>query len=600
MNDRVVDKSRGNELQKVWERAWPDALALWSPFVKLRAPVWCTTRDQEKQERLSDSFAMIRLNDHSIVISLRQIQERGLQRFAKEVLAHEIGHHVFCPADLTDNARLLAYMRAGLPTKEHLAPLISNLYSDLLINDRLQRIAELDIAGVYLQLGGNCKDSLWTFYMRVYERLWRLPTRTLVQGELDDRIDQDAQLGARLIRSYAKDWLGGGGRFAALCLPYLMEDEAEKSRMVLAPLLDTRASGAGALPDGLAEIDSDELTGAIHPAEDPELSGVETSDEGASDMPGSTGISEQGSGTTGRKTAKNYRQPFEYAEVLRAAGVDLDNKDIVANYYRERAVPHLIPFPTRELPESTDPFPEGLDVWEMSSPIEQIDWLGTLLASPYVIPGVTTRERLSGISPGQTPNTLPIDLYLGVDCSGSMGNPGQTLSFPILAGAIIALSALRSGSRVKVVLSGEPGRSLSTDGFLGDRKTVMRTLTSYLGTGYAFGIHRLRETFATRKPTDRPVHILIVSDNDLFSMLDEEGDGRIGWDVAKAALNQAKAGGTIVLELPQHVRSANWAQNVPEYIARLRNDGWNVAIVASMDELVDFARKFARATYVRS
>ena len=29
-------------------------------------------------------------------------------------------------------------------------------------------------------------------------------------------------LGARLIRSYARDWLDGSGKFAALCLPYLL------------------------------------------------------------------------------------------------------------------------------------------------------------------------------------------------------------------------------------------------------------------------------------------------------------------------------------------------------------------------------------------
>ena len=39
---------------------------------------------------------------------------------------------------------------------------------------------------------------------------------------------------------------------------------------------DTRCAGQGAIPDGLTEIDADELTGAIHPADDPELSGVES------------------------------------------------------------------------------------------------------------------------------------------------------------------------------------------------------------------------------------------------------------------------------------------------------------------------------------
>lgn len=199
-----------------WSAQWPAALAVWSRFVQLHPPLWCFTRAEEDAAQLADSFAMIRLVDHSVVISLRQVSQQGLQGFAREILAHEIGHHVYCPADLTDNARMLARMRVGLPTKEHLAPFIANLYSDLLINDRLQRSAELDISGVYLQIGSRCRDRLWTLYMRTYELLWKLERGQLARGEIGDRLNQDAQLGARLIRSYSKDWLDGAGRFAAL------------------------------------------------------------------------------------------------------------------------------------------------------------------------------------------------------------------------------------------------------------------------------------------------------------------------------------------------------------------------------------------------
>ena len=127
-----------------------------------------------------------------------------------------------------------------MPTKEHLAAFVSNLYSDLLINDRLHRGASLDISGVYDRLGKGTQDRMWTLYMRIYELLWRLPRGQHATGEIDARLNQDAQLAARLIRSYARDWLDGAGRFAALCLPYLIEDEAEKTRKCLAPWLDTK------------------------------------------------------------------------------------------------------------------------------------------------------------------------------------------------------------------------------------------------------------------------------------------------------------------------------------------------------------------------
>jgi hypothetical protein len=462
--------------------------------------------------------------------------------------------------------------------------MIANLYADLLINDRLQRLASLDMAGVYQKLGSPKASKLWTLYLRMYELLWNLPRGTLASQPFDARLNQDAQLGARLIRSYSRDWLRGGGRFAALCLPYAIEEQ-EQAAAACRSWCDTRDAGRGGFPDGLAEIDEDELSGAIHPAEDPELSGLDPDSQTNESAVAKGRVPGE---LSGQKTTRSYRQPFEYNEALKAAGVELDGREVTARYYRERALPHLIPFPVQRLARATDLLPEGLDVWDVSAPLEQVDWLGTLLASPTIVPGVTTRERLYGESPGPDPQTKPIDLYVGIDCSGSMGDPAHQLSYPVLAGAIVALSALRAGSRVKVVLSGEPGQTLSTDGFVRDASIVMKTLASYLGTGYSFGIHRLEETFAEADPPRRAVHVLIVSDHDMFSMLDEMGNGRQGWQVAREALARCGGGGTFVLQLhvPTH-----------PYLERMRQDGWNVCRVSSMEELVEFARQFSRLNY---
>jgi hypothetical protein len=261
-------------------------------------------------------------------------------------------------------------------------------------------------------------------------------------------------------------------------------------------------------------------------------------------------------------------------------------------------MPHLIPFPSRQQPHAIDPIPEGLEVWDVDSPISEIDWFGTLVEGTEPIPGVTTRRRMTGDSPDGEPDRVPIDLYLGVDCSGSMGNPAHHLSYPVLAGAIIALSALRSGSKVKVVLSGEPGRTVSTDGFLRQSSTILTTLTDYLGTGYAFGIHRLRETFDQLPRGARPIHILIVSDNDMFKMLDDrESRGATGWDIAERAIEQAGGGATFVLELPDYVLGASWGKETHGYLEKIRAIGWNVNIVSSMDQLVQFARDFSKRNY---
>jgi hypothetical protein len=566
-----------------WHTQWEEALAVWSRFTRLSPPTLCRDEAEEQREGLTASFAMIRLRDHAVVIALRQIESRGLQRFAVPILAHEIGHHVYAPGDLADHARLLARIRVGLPTRENLAGYVANLYTDLLINDRLQRGAALDMAGVYRALREEPVDGLWALYLRIYETLWSLPFGTLGAAAVDARTRTDAALGARLIRAYARDWVKGGGRFAALCLPYLME-AGEEELQRLAAWFDTRDAGAGGeAPDGLTELDDDEGSGAIHPAEDPDLTGLGGPAE-PEDGPGDgTGRAIRG----GRK--HNYRDPLRYVELMRSAGVELSEDELVLRYYRERARPHLIRFPVRMSRLAADPLPEGVETWEPGSPLEDIDWTETAARSPVVVPGVTTVQRVFGTSEGAQPERIPLDLYLGVDCSGSMQNPRYAVSYPVLGAVIMALSALRAGARVRAVLSGEPGSHSSTDGFERREREILKVLTGYLGTGYAFGVLRLQEDLLDAPPPKRPVHLMVVTDSDIFHML---GEVKTGWEIAERALRAAGGGGTLVLHM-------NGPQGREAPIERLRGFGWDVRFVASWEDLVAFARAFSRATWGR-
>lgn len=567
------------ELRDRWADRWEEALALWSRFTKLSRPRWCFTEKEEKAENLFGSFAMIRLVDHAVVISLKQLKDRHLEGFPLEIMAHEIGHHVYAPADLRDNARLLARTRAGLPSREALAGLVSNLYTDLLINDRLQRGAGLRMAEVYRRLRPAAADRLWQLYMRVYEVLWSLPPESLVSGAIDKQVNGDAQLGARVIRAYAKDWFDGAGRFAALLLPYLLSEEYEATTVRIAPWLDTREAGAGdEIPDGLSEVEEGEEEGAIHPALDPEITGLGRDDQ---EWPG-----EEGRETVGGQKNR-YRDPQGYVDLMRSLGVAVPEKEMVMRYYRERAVRHLIRFPVREIEEAQDPLPEGLDVWEVSSPLTEVDWTESFVRSPHVIPGVTTVQRTYGTSQGTSPEHIPVDLYLGVDCSGSMLNPAVNLSYPVLAGAIIVLSALRTGARVMACLSGEPGEHTETKGFVRSEREILKVLTGYLGTGYSFGMLRLKEALLGGERPPRPAHILIVTDADIFYMIKQLKDG---WAIAEDAPKAAGGGATLVLNI---AGPGGYTQEV----GRLKDLGWSIHYVQNWPDIIAFARAFSQAKY---
>jgi hypothetical protein len=583
----------------IWRAAWPEALAAWGTLIQLRDPAFCASREEAERERLTGSFAMIRLTDHQIVIDLEQVLGYGLEAHAREILAHEIGHHVYCPADLDDNARMLVAVRKSLPLRERHASMTANLFADLLINDRLQRQARLDMAGVYRALKTPRTSPLWAFYLRTYEYLWALESGSLTPPVAPE-IDADAALASRVVRVYARDWVTGANRYAALVYRYLEGEDGLASMGELWPLGDLAQSGAGgAVPGGLAEDDDEE---SVHPAADPRVTGepVDAGEPGASDASDGDGAARSGRGSfpgraDGRDPVKNGRLPRSigaYGEILRGLGAKLSDRDVAIAYYRDLAARHLVPFPQVVRGEGGEPQPEGLDVWDFGAELDRVDWLETVLASPVIIPGLTTRERTYGTVQGRDEQKAPLDVYLGIDCSGSMGDPARRTSYPVLAATIIARSALRAGARVMACLSGEPGSTTATDGFVRQESTVMRLVTGYLGTGTTFGIHWLQQHIVDRRDL-KPTHLIVVSDSDLFSMLDgRDAAGRLGWQVADAAAARAQGGATFVLELPPHARDAYRNE-----LARMRAIGWTPHVVESMPAVVAFARAFAHELY---
>jgi len=123
-----------------------------------------------------------------------------------------------------------------------------------------------------------------------------------------------------------------------------------------------------------------------------------------------------------------------------------------------------------------------------------------------------------------------------------------------------------------------------------DEHQILGILTGYLGGATAFPIHILRDTYSPRKPTDRPVHILVISDDGVTTMFDKDEKNNSGWDISRLALEKARGGGTMVLNL-----YGKWEDN--KDLARAHAEGWHISVVRTWEELVDFAREFSRIKY---
>ncbi len=594
---------------KRWQQAWPQALSCWSKYTRLSDPIWCYTATAAKREGLTASFAMIRLVDQRVVIDLAQLCAGGLDAYAVQVLAHEIGHHIYAPGNLSDHVRAIARIRRALIEQAQRAPMIANLYTDLLINDRLQRSAGLDMAAVFRKMVRNDPEQislLWRVYLRIYEVLWQLEPGSLCLQPLADSVEGDARLGARLVRHYAGDWLRGAAPFAMLMYPYLIADkensclsvcQGKQNSAALDKLMDTQGAGLDGEAYGLTEMDADEHVG-VHPALDPALNGAaldDTVSDAAADARAQTELS------AAPQSQGQARDPFEYGELLRAAGIKISPQLATIQYYRERALPHLIAFPTRPAPLSQELMPEGTSPWQVGEPFDEIDWLQSLLICPVPIPGVTTVRREHGLSPCSEPARIPIDLDIYVDSSGSMPNPAHSLSYPALAGAVIALSALRTGARVQVTLWSGKNQLISTPGFVREEDAILAVLTGCIGGGTQFPLPKLRDSYAARSQFDRPAHILVVSDDGASTMFDSPDErGVSGFEVCKTALARARGGGTLVLQLDPQWETRTVKVGSPFHtIKRARTEGWEVSAVNTLSDLLKFALAFVKRNYVK-
>ena len=565
-------------LREHWQGVWPQALEIWSPYLRLHNPLFCFTPEEEQRASLAASFAMIRLSDLSVVLSLRQIETLELEDFALEIMAHEIGHHVYAPANLEDMGRMYARMGRALSSQQSKIPLVANLYTDLLINDRLFRIHGLRMPEVYQKINQTTLDPLWNFYLRIYEILWSLPRKTLSKLPMTDEMEADALLGNRLIRNFAQDWIKGSGKFAALCLTYLLQQETMASAATPQILwLDTSQAGQGAtLPHGLSSLDPGEEDDCRHPALD------EKDLTAGKELPGPPNPEGNSRGS--------YREPFQYGELIQSLGIQLTKEEILYQYYKERALPYIVPFPAKIIPSSMDPLPEGLETWDLGDPLEHINWLETVMKSPVVIPGFTTVERVYGISEGADPEKEPVDLDIYVDCSGSMPNPSYETSFLTLAAAIISLSALRSGSRVQATLWSGVKQFYTTPGFVRDEKEVFKVMTQFIGGATAFPLHILRDTYSSRTPKNRSVHILVISDDGVTTIFDKDEKGNSGEDITRMALENARGGCTFVLNLFN-----NW--NSDPLLVKADKMGIALYTIRNWSDLVAFSRDFAQKNF---
>ncbi|MEX3644948.1 hypothetical protein [Mycolicibacterium porcinum] len=561
--------------------AWQAALDLWN--VQLHPP-------NMVRDSATGTFAWFTFPP-SISIDLDELGRQGAEHHLVSVFAHEIGHHVLSPSTRIVSFKLMQQMaraivasdpRRAIPvtrTARHL----SNLWSDLLINDRVVRMqrrlhpgTEPDMIALWrtLTAGEPVSNAAWWVLMRAYELLWSLPSNTLCPNappavpesvREDVRARQQVDPAALDVSTVRKDLQDKerAHRAAALRVQAL-QDELLLSQPVQ-PVADAeylaqavRTFGAdpvgGALTFGMVLVPYLVLESMIPEGEA---------------LPGGGCAEQDGAPATATELAQVLADPrldeppihpaaaavgapapdqapgqsYGVAQTL-ALFSGSDPNAVMLAWYEAQARPWIRPLLQSGRGAAEQGIPGPLETWELGDDATELDWPATLAVSPVVVPGVTTRRRTQlPDDPVATTEAVTLDLY--IDSSGSMPHPDRGSS-AVLAGMILVLSVLKGGGRVRVTSWSGRGQVAGDSVYTRDRLEIMRQLTTFFGGGTVFPLDLLADRYPPgERDRDELRHLVVLSDDGLMSLF---GSGQEEYAGVAAAVRRQLATATLLVQ----------------------------------------------------
>lgn len=531
--------------------AWRRALETWAEPVLLSEPV----DDSEVP------LAQIDLTHRRVRVNLARVEALRLEQCLEALLAHEVGHHLRYPRDLTTAARLSILERSLIPLEGFSA---SNLFTDLLINERLGHTYAAELTRIYAALNRTASHEppdVFRFYLAIYEELWRLPAGTLVgdsRSAFDERHPSyraEAHVLAQDLFHLAPDLYAQFIYFLSVLMPYVSAD-AEEALHGLA----CRCDGEPSDDDWARALDLDprERRALQRALREGWLSEAQVGRLRSRDA-----FERRVAGLPGSAKGEADRVP-----------------EIMAAWYRRTAARYLItPPPQRRWGEAV--VPTTLRDWEPGEPLVGVDWAATLrrrgpalgAAEPLVRDVLADEEGL------ELPRWQPrLELYL--DTSGSMPDPRRSRNAMTLGALVLATGTLRASGWVRALVysAGSPVRYWD---WCRSTTEMSRFLMHYIGGGTEFPFDTLREsTDECRR--DPPIRV-VVTDGDFDANVDADPDRHL-----RTLAHAADASAQLLLLLR--------AKPSPK-TARYAKVGATVIHVHALDDYPRVAADLARALF---
>lgn len=475
-------------LDKTVNAAWDEALHTWNnPSVPhVIAPQ--SKKELDKLEiigfALKGELAFMKYPEFQTYLNLERIAEEfsdNPERGVKAISKHEIGHR-FCPYDVVTSIILRHAIKKEIESKKlpyspkAASNLILNLFTDMCINTSLARDGDEDIVWAYHEISRDKMDSkLWRVYGRSMEVAWKksiLPEeaenkpeaglfkrlKNIISPEITKLNDEEQKAASELAGLFEKDFFDGEKwkdnikSYARIISDFLEEEEKDKKAS-----LGNASDNIPKTIDGQTEQELAKRLAEI----------------------GSNGLPTDPSGLK------------EFKEILTGFG-NGDPKKASITFYDKLSDSYDVMFATRPFGRPRiNPFQPIK--WTPSMALGKLDVDYSVQVGGRIIPGVNTyswnqrkREAHGGLEE-IVPN---LDIYL--DSSGSMPNPIEAISLPVLAGFVIVKKAHRKGAYVRSTNFSGRNQSVTQDSTR-DLDKIFENLVVYYNGGTYFPSSKLPE-----------------------------------------------------------------------------------------------------------
>ncbi len=425
------------------------------------------------------------------------INDTEIHDYIHSVSQHEIGHYDLCPYDGLTNAALLS--AAMKKVSEIFAPLVVNIFSDLLIDTHLrgkypkltewrmrEGIKDVIVHDKGAEDEGKFSDT-WKILVKAYEYLWDVSfgLKSIDFGKIDAKAREVAKIIAPKLLDKTT-WANKVAKIAALMKPNLDQDFTLQ-------MGERLAGGGGAGLQGPEDYERQ----FGDPSEIKSREKVQGKDP-------------KGSEADAERFAKD-RNFKDFGAPARFSGIIKDGSTLAA-WYRGRAKDLISIHVYEAKPGGALPaYPIN---WRMGDPIEDLDLMLSAQVSPIIIPNITTRMWRLKEGPARLEEKVPPDLLIVLDSSGSMNwNPSghsdeQRGEFDIAAVAAFAAAHFAFSRGCKVAVLNFSDVAVSCD-WTSQYAMVEEAILQYQGGGTVVPLQPLKRLAHN---ADRHVLVLLITD----------------------------------------------------------------------------------------